>query len=129
MTEELELINVKSGQLCMLVATGRPYPTMEVRRILPDYLVQKKIMAATAVLESSVTAPQPAPSRDRVKQAFDNLMVRMVNTLRDEFQYLVHPDLDPGRACCMYNEIYKEALQSDPEDRSVLLRGLIGNLL
>jgi hypothetical protein len=129
MTEEMELINVKSGRLCMLVATGRPYPTMEVRRILPDYLVQKKIMAATAVLESSATAPQPAPSRDRVKQAFDNLMIRMVNTLRDEFQYLVHPDLDPGRACFMFNEIYKEALQSDPEDRSVLLRGLIGNLL
>jgi hypothetical protein len=56
-------------------------------------------------------------------------MIRMANTLRDEFQYLVHPDLDPGRACFMFNEIYKEALQSDPEDRSVLLRGLIGNLL
>jgi hypothetical protein len=129
MTEEMDLINLKDGRLCMLVATGRPYPSMEVRRILPDDLVEKKIMATTAVLESSATNPQPAPSRERVKQAFHDLMISMTNTLRDEVQYLARPDLDPGRACFMYNEIYKEALKADPEDRSVLLRGLLGNLL
>jgi hypothetical protein len=128
-TELLELVNLKSGPLCMLIATGRPYPVLEVRQILPDYLVQKKIMATAAVLESSVTSPQPAPSREQVKDAVHRLLVKLANALPEEFQYLRTPGLDPGRGCFMWNEVYKKALQADPAERSVLLRGLLGNLL
>ncbi|MFO1055916.1 MAG: hypothetical protein U1E53_03000 [Dongiaceae bacterium] len=128
LTDQMELINVKSGQLCLLVATGRPYPTMEVRRILPDYLIQKKIMAATAVLETSVASPQPVPSKAQFEEAMHRLMVRLANALPEEWEYLRHPESDPKRGCFMYNEVYKKALEADPAERSVLLRGLVGDI-
>jgi hypothetical protein len=127
--EEIDRLRAASGPLCMLVATGRPYPEIAVRQIMPDALVQRKILATAAVLESTVSAPQPAPTRERVQQAFTNLMISMRNTLHDDYQYLRNPTLNPSRTCYLYEEIYKQVLRSDPDDRSVLLRGLLGQLL
>ncbi|MFO1055917.1 MAG: hypothetical protein U1E53_03005 [Dongiaceae bacterium] len=129
LVETLEQLNPRSGTLCMMAAGGRPLPPLEVRRILPDALVQRRIQTAAAVLESSAASPQPAPLHEVAKQAFRNLLMGMRGTLRDEWQYLAHPEQNPRRACSLYKELYQEALEADAGQRSILLRALLGHLL
>jgi hypothetical protein len=128
-TDILEMINNADPAYCVAVVTGRPTPEGDKGPTMPRDLAERRSAAMTAVFETSMAKPQPAPSYEEAKQIMDNLVQEMYRTYGDDWQYLRHPEIDPRRSCAMHIAIRKRMASIDLPDRSVLLRALLSGKL
>jgi hypothetical protein len=96
---------------------------------LPADLRARDISALTLVVESANVDPQQPPSPAEAKAIFAALLHDLVKVFGDNVKYLIHPDLDPARACSYRAAVLKAVLNLGPHDRSVLLRALLSQQL
>jgi hypothetical protein len=123
------MINYADPAFCVAIAMGRPLPAGDKGPTMPRDLAERRSAAMTAVFETSVAKPQPAPAFSDARQIMDNLLTEMYRTYGDDWQYLMHPEIDLRRSCAMIIAIRKRMVSIDAADRSVLLRAKLSGKL
>jgi len=128
-TDEMDRLATIDPAVCLNLRSVTADQQDAAMAALPPDLTVRQLTAMAAVLESSATRPQAAPSIEEARQIFRSLLENMGRVLGDEAQYLIHPDLDPRRACGLRSGIIKATLNLSEHQRSVLIRALMSGRL
>lgn len=127
-TERIAMLSATDPDWCV-AAAGKPDRTRAGRPAIPQHLFARQITAMTAIFETSVSKPQPPPSAERVRQLIVGVLRDMERASGGAIQHLARPDLDPRRRCALHAAVLKHALTLGPGDRSVLLRGMLSDMI
>ncbi len=86
--------------------------------------------AMTKVVESAIQQPQKPPDPRQVEVLLDKLGVNLMELYGQDIlilQDVAKPGVDRRKVCSLTIGFYSEVLAVEDPERSVLLRGLLGN--